>query len=344
MISKSEGGQIKFEVKNTEPFSEIPNSVINYVKQSRLPLVIDDAVNTEPYASDSIVVKNNVLSILCIPVIHKSEILAVIYMTNSLTKAAFSKERIELIKLIAGQIGVSIENAMIYSNLDNLVKARTKQLEEEKEKSERLLLNILPNEVAQELKSTGKAKPVKYDQVTVFFCDIMGFSQRAEKMTPENLVGELDYIFKKMDEIILKYGIEKIKTIGDSYMCASGIPIPNNDSFIRVADAALEINEWIKSETEKGVNSGYEFPQIRIGIHTGPLVAGIVGSTKFAYDIWGDTVNIASRMESSGVPGRVNISESTYQLIEGQYNCEYRGEVHAKGKGDLKMYFLLNKK
>jgi class 3 adenylate cyclase len=206
------------------------------------------------------------------------------------------------------------------------------------------LLNILPNEVAQELKSTGKAKPVKYDQVTVFFCDIMGFSQRAEKMTPENLVGELDYIFKKMDEIILKYGIEKIKTIGDSYMCASGIPIPNNDSFIRVADAALEINEWIKSETEKGVNSGYEFPQIRIGIHTGPLVAGIVGSTKFAYDIWGDTVNIASRMESSGVPGRVNISESTYQLIEGQYNCEYRGEVHAKGKGDLKMYFLLNKK
>lgn len=342
MTSNVNANQIKYEAKIEAPFQSLPSSIINYVKQSGSSLVLDEAVSNAPYSSDPLVIANREQSILCIPVIHKSETIGIIYLSNSITKAAFSTERIELIKMISGQIGVSIENALLYSNLENLVQERTLQLKDEKEKSDKLLLNILPSEIAQELKVNGFAQPRKYKQVTVMFCDIKGFSTRAENMTAEALVQELDYYFKQLDEIIAKYGLEKIKTIGDAYMCAGGVPIPSNDNYLKVIQAAIEIKKWIQTETEKAKLIHLEFPQLRIGIHTGSLVAGIVGKSKFAYDIWGDTVNIASRMEQHGEAGEINISEETYNLISTKYECEYRGEIQAKNKGNLKMYFVKN--
>ena len=212
-----------------------------------------------------------------------------------------------------------------------------------------MLLNILPSETAEELKLTGHAELKQFDMVTVLFTDFKGFTQIAEKMSAKELVGELNFLFSKFDEIIAKYPIEKIKTIGDAYMCAGGLPVANTTNAIDVILAALEIQEYMKNRLRSTVyglqlndNSKQETVnwELRIGIHTGPIVAGIVGIKKFAYDIWGDTVNTASRMESSGEAGKVNISGSTYELVKDKFNCTYRGKVQAKNKGEIEMYFV----
>jgi class 3 adenylate cyclase len=208
----------------------------------------------------------------------------------------------------------------------------------EKKRSEALLLNILPFETAKELKLNGKVEAVKAEKVTVLFTDFVEFSTLAEKIEPEKLVQSIDFYFKKFDEIITKYGLEKIKTIGDSYMCAGGIPTPNEFHAINMVKAAKEMIALV--EKEKDEKDGLPHFEIRIGIHTGPVVAGIVGIKKWQYDIWGDTVNIASRMESASIPGRINISESTYNEIKNEFPCQYRGEIEVKNRGILKMYFL----
>lgn len=215
-------------------------------------------------------------------------------------------------------------------------------IKKEKKRSDELLLNILPHETAEELKHTGKSTPKKFDMVTVLFTDFKGFTMISEKMTPEFLVSELNCIFSEFDKIISKYHIEKIKTIGDSYMCASGLPTPNETNPIDVVLAALEIKDFINN---RSLNSELTPWKIRIGVHTGPVVAGVVGTKKFAYDIWGDTVNTASRMESSGEPNKVNISNSTFELINNKLDslnitATYRGEIEAKNKGKIKMYFV----
>ena len=212
--------------------------------------------------------------------------------------------------------------------------------EKEKKRSEELLLNILPTETAEELKNYGKAAPRYYKMVTVLFTDFKGFTRIAEKLTPEQLVYELDYCFRKFDEITTKYGIEKIKTIGDAYMCAGGIPIRNRSNPVDVVLAAFEISDFMENWKREKMTKGKEFWEIRIGLHTGPVVAGIVGSRKFAYDIWGDTVNTASRMESSGEPGKINISGATYQFVNSFYDCTFRGKITAKNKGEIDMYFV----
>ena len=213
-------------------------------------------------------------------------------------------------------------------------------ISKEKDRSERLLLNILPYEVAEELKVKGSSDAKDYEKVTVLFTDFKGFTQISEKMAPSQLVGEINYCFSAFDNIIDKYGIEKIKTIGDSYMCAGGIPIENNTHPEDVVNAALEIRDFMNKQfSEKNLKGEIPF-EIRIGIHTGPVVAGIVGVKKFAYDIWGDTVNTASRMESSGEPGKVNISGATYEHIKEKFNCIYRGKVEAKHKGMVDMYYV----
>lgn len=207
-------------------------------------------------------------------------------------------------------------------------------------RSESLLLNILPKEIAEELKSKGKAEAKHFDEVTVMFTDFKNFTQIAEKLSPTELVAEIDMIFAAFDNIITKHNLEKIKTIGDSYMCAGGIPVPNKTHAIDVVNAGLEIQQFIQKHIEKRIKEGKDPFEIRIGIHSGPVVAGIVGKIKFAYDIWGDTVNLASRMESSGEPGRVNISGSTYELIKDRFSCTHRGKIKAKNKGEIDMYFL----
>jgi ligand-binding sensor domain-containing protein/class 3 adenylate cyclase len=224
--------------------------------------------------------------------------------------------------------------------LEQTVKERTAEVVEEKKKSDELLLNILPAEVAEELKQKGSAKTKSYEQVTVIFTDFKNFTKIAEKLSADDLVAEIDYCFKGFDKIISKYPIEKIKTIGDSYMAAGGLPIPNKTNAKDVVSAAMEILQFMEDHKKKRKDEGKEVFDIRIGINTGPVVAGVVGTKKFAYDIWGDAVNLASRMESSDEPGRVNISESTYSLVKNQFICEYRGKVLAKGKGEVDMYFV----
>ncbi len=205
---------------------------------------------------------------------------------------------------------------------------------------EGLLLNILPAEVAKELQVNGHATPRNYESVSVMFTDFKGFTSIAEKMSPQELVEELNTCFITFDNIIGKYNLEKIKTIGDSYMCAGGIPTPDKDHVINMIKASLEIKDYINQNNIKRGHAGLDPWYLRIGIHVGPLVAGVVGKKKYAYDIWGGTVNIASRMESNGEPGKVNISSATYDLIKDKYDCIYRGKISAKNIGEIDMYFV----
>lgn len=210
----------------------------------------------------------------------------------------------------------------------------------EKQRSEELLLNILPVSIADELKENGVAAARYYEQATVLFTDFKDFTNIAEKLSPKDLVADLDYCYKEFDRIIGRFGLEKIKTIGDAYMCAGGIPTPEEDHPARVIQAAKEIQAFLKDWKMRCQKEGKPFFEARIGIHTGPLIAGVVGEKKFAYDVWGDTVVIAARMEQSGESGRINISAATHALVKEGFKFDYRGKVTAKGKGELDMYFV----
>lgn len=224
--------------------------------------------------------------------------------------------------------------------LEQIINKRTEDLIIEKEKTEKLLANVLPKGTASEIIEKGKATKIKYNFVTVLFSDIQGFTKIAEEMNPEVLIDELDKFFFYFDSVVEKYGIEKIKTIGDAYMCAGGIPEKNRTNPVEVILAALEMKTYMKRLKETSELAGMKYWDIRIGIHTGTVVAGVVGSKKLSYDIWGDTVNTASRMESSGEAGKINISGTTYEFVKEFFECEYRGKMPVKYKGELEMYFV----
>ncbi|MCB1176285.1 MAG: adenylate/guanylate cyclase domain-containing protein [Leptospiraceae bacterium] len=209
----------------------------------------------------------------------------------------------------------------------------------EHEKSEKLLLNILPKEIALELKENGYSEP-KLFEASVCFTDFKGFTQIAEKMKPKELVEELDRCFSYFDSLMSRHKLEKLKTIGDSYMFAGGIPVNNKTHAIDVVLASLEIQNFMNQMKEIKENLELPYWELRLGIHSGELIAGVIGQKKFAYDVWSDTVNTASRCESSGVVGKINISKTTYELIKDFFNCEYRGQVKAKNKGIIDMYFV----
>ncbi|MCZ4409488.1 tetratricopeptide repeat protein [Cryomorphaceae bacterium 1068] len=215
-----------------------------------------------------------------------------------------------------------------------------KIIEKEKERSDELLLNILPHETAEELKKNGKATPKYYENVSVLFTDFQGFTKIAEELSPQDLVEELNECFSAFDMIINKYKLEKIKTIGDSYMCAGGIPTKLPNSSLEMVKAALEIRDYMAAHHKERIKGGHKTWDLRIGVHTGAVVSGVVGKNKFAYDIWGDTVNTASRMETSGVIGQVNISGTTYEQVKDFFNCTHRGKVQAKNKGEVDMYLV----
>ncbi|MCB9183356.1 MAG: tetratricopeptide repeat protein [Flavobacteriales bacterium] len=237
-------------------------------------------------------------------------------------------------------------------------------IQREQQRSEGLLLNILPKPIAEELKEKGEAEARTLDQVTVIFTDFKGFTSMAERLGPKELVKDIHECFSAFDRICERHGVEKIKTIGDAYMAAAGLPTPSTTHALDAVSAALEMRDFIVQGMEQRKAKGLPYFEIRIGVHTGPVVAGIVGLRKFQYDIWGDTVNIASRMESSGEPGRVNISEATHSLLvvssqlsgpkaqsspslstdNQQLTTEFtftpRGMVKAKGKGEMEMWFV----
>jgi len=244
------------------------------------------------------------------------------------TKAAQEKKDIEqgnILNFLVGGLLVAIIFLVI-------VNRQRKKVKQEKKRSDELLLNILPPEVAEELKQTGKAQAKQFDNVTVLFTDFVNFTGISEQMNPTELVAEIHRSFSAFDAIIEKHELEKIKTIGDAYMAVSGLPHETSEHAQKVVKAALEIRDYITKESGKF--------KVRIGINSGPVVAGIVGVKKYAYDIWGDTVNTANRMESNGAVGKVNISKTTYLLVKNDFNCEYRGKIEVKGKGEVEMYFI----
>jgi len=210
----------------------------------------------------------------------------------------------------------------------------------EKDRSDKLLLNILPAETAEELKTHGYAEAKTFEMVTVMFTDFVGFTKMAEQLTAQELVGEIDYCFKNFDGIISNYNIEKIKTIGDSYMCAGGLPVVNTTNPMDVVKAAIEIQRFMLILKDERKAADKPYFDLRLGIHTGPVIAGVVGVKKYQYDIWGDTVNIASRMESSCESEKVNISQTTFEHIKDHFNCTHRGKIEAKNKGFIDMYYV----
>ena len=240
----------------------------------------------------------------------------------------------------------SQENEFLLQNqniiLEQKVTTRTHELEVEKRKSDDLLLNILPAEIAEEMKQNGHSRAKTFSMVTVMFIDFKDFTAISEKVSAELLVSEIDYCFCAFDNILQKHRVEKIKTVGDAYICAGGMPVLTFTHAADTLDAAIEIRNFMLDRKQEK-ESRNEIPfELRIGIHTGPVVAGVVGVKKFAYDIWGDTVNIAARMEQSSEPGKINISGSTYQLVKDRYACTHRGRIQAKNKGEIDMYFVEN--
>ncbi len=237
--------------------------------------------------------------------------------------------------VLAGAVGLIalafFSRYRISKRYQSQLEEKNKAIDTERQRSDELLLNILPDSIAEELKNNGRAAARHYDSVSVLFSDFVGFSKLAQQNDPAVLVEALDTAFRAFDEITRNYQLEKIKTIGDAYMCASGIPDPSNDHAARTVLAALAMQDWLAQ---------HPFFQARIGIHTGPVVAGVVGSHKFAYDIWGDTVNLAARLEEAGVPGKVNVSSAVCELLDETFIYTLRGKMPVKNAGEMEMYFV----
>lgn len=249
-------------------------------------------------------------------------------------------------KILLDTMNLAGATLVIYFAIQYFVKTinkNNKLLEEEKQKADALLLNILPAQIAEELKKNGKTHPTLYQDTTIIFTDFKDFTQFSELFTPEELIGELDNCFAKFDEIISNNRLEKIKTMGDAYMCVAGIPKSEEDAKINAVNAlnaAIEMAAYIKDVKNKRLREGKAYWDIRIGVHTGDVVAGVVGKKKFAFDIWGDAVNTANRIETCGEEGRVNISGTTYKLVKDYFQCSYRGKLPVKNKGEVDMYFV----
>ena len=327
---------------------QVPESMVNYCWRTEESVVVNNGHEDDYYKKDPFFISNKTRSAICMPIRSQGKMSGVLYLENNLLGGVFNKNRIRLLQLLSGQIGISIDNAQMYENLENKVIERTQKIEEqriqiqqEKEKSDELLLNILPKHTAEELKTTGYYRAKSYDNVTVMFCDIVGFTTLGENLDANSLVNELHEFISGIDDIVAKYGIEKIKTIGDAYLCAAGLD--NDDGVAAAVNSVYAANEIIDflAELNRKKNLENRIPfNLRIGIHSGPVTAGVVGKSKYVYDIWGDTVNTAARMESSGEEGKINISGELYKQVRKVFECQYRGKVSAKNKGEIDMYFI----
>jgi len=270
-------------------------------------------------------------SFIHIPILRDEEVLGILTSTNLggylHLKPAEQKRIFRFATQIAGAM----------HNIELLEEAK-----KEREKADKLLIHILPTSLSKELKEKGEVEPKQYKSATILFTDFKDFTKITENLKPKELILQLDGMFLQFDSIMEKFHMEKLKTIGDSYMAAGGIPDTNLTHPFDACLAAIEILAFINQTKKMREMLGREVWNIRIGIHTGPVIAGIVGKSKFSYDVWGDTVNVASRMESSGSVGRINISESTYAIVKDFFVTDPRGKIRVKGKGDMEMYYLLS--
>ncbi len=329
----------------------LPAALVQYVALTKAEVVLDNAIRDDRFGNSPYIKNKHPKSVLCLPVLHQGKVMGIIFLENNLIAAAFTSDRVEVVQLLSAQMAVSMENALWYRSLEEKVEERTRiisqqkeVIELEKQKSEKLLFNILPVTIAEELRDNGFATPKSFDSVTVLFTDFLGFTQVAAQITPKELIKTLNECFSAFDEIAIRHNLEPIKTIGDAYMCAGGVPDANLSHAADAVKAGLEIQAFARAWNQRRLDNGEASLDLRVGIHTGPVVAGVVGIRKFAYDIWGDAVNVAARMESSGEAGKINISGGTYALVKDQFVCIHRGKIEAKNKGMIDMYFVSGKR
>jgi guanylate cyclase len=252
-----------------------------------------------------------------------------------LTPAWFNTTMLALNVVVASVIVFTLLAIFAQQRGEALAALRTEQ-----DKAENLLLNILPKSIAEKLKAESQTIADQFDAASILFADVVDFTPLSERLPAAEVVGILDHLFSHFDELADRHGLEKIKTIGDCYMVAAGVPAPRPDHARAMAQMALEMTEAMRSEDGVG-HLGLE---LRIGINSGPVVAGVIGRKRFLYDLWGDAVNTASRMESSGTPGRIQVTRATYELLEDEFRFEPRGRVEVKGKGEMETWYLVGPK
>jgi class 3 adenylate cyclase len=283
----------------------------------------------------------NLRALACIPIMGRDGLIGVLEVARLKTDPReFTPQEAETLTQLASLASLVLDNANLYAQAQIEIAERKRA----EQRSDELLLNILPAEIAQELKDTNKVEPRFFPAASILFADFKNFTQFAESHSPREVVSELDDYFSFFDSVVESYGLEKLKTIGDGYMCADGIPTPSETHAVDIVEAALEMMAFVQKLKESSQKHELAQLDIRIGIHTGPLIAGVVGRQKFAYDAWGDTVVTASRMESSGAVGKINISQATYELVRHRFHCEHRGKIAAKNKGEIDMYFVMGVK
>jgi len=313
------------------------SGMIGRVYRRKHPLYVSTFAGIAQTETDRTFIRNlNLKSLMTVPLVLDGALIGVVSVSHYGRTMDLTDSQVKSIVIFCEQIVGAIHNALLLKEAREAHEAA----EAEKRKSESLLHNILPLEIADELKRNGSAEPVYYDSVTVMFTDFQGFTAVAERLTPKALVAELDMCFSYFDSLMDRYNLEKLKTIGDSYMCAGGIPVRNTTHPVDCVLAALEIQAFMNQMKSIKESQGLPYWELRLGIHSGPLIAGVIGEKKFAYDVWSDTVNTASRMESSGIPGRINISGTIHDLVENFFECDYRGKVPAKNKGEIDMFFV----
>ncbi|HNI94564.1 MAG TPA: adenylate/guanylate cyclase domain-containing protein [Leptospiraceae bacterium] len=320
-----------------------------YVLDSRKALYLKEVRKTGARIENFFKIRLKIKSFICIPLVLKDEVIGFLDFSRMGRQISVSEADFAYLQILANQAAGAIRNASLMKEREEAVRSAEiekgialiaqREAEIERMKSERLILNILPEKTAQELKEKGYTDPVFIESAAVMFTDFQGFTEISELLSPQDLIQGLDFYFSAFDQIIQKHNLEKLKTVGDSYMCAGGVPRINAAHAVDSVLAALEIQSFMNENSADRHNGSVKW-KLRIGIHSGPVIAGVVGEKKFAYDVWGDTVNTASRMESSGEENRINISGAVYGKVKDFFDCRYRGRISAKNKGEIDMYFV----